>query len=351
MASHVNESVGQSRLPTHRVRSDKPFLLCFGILAGTYILLILLMVMADMLLLFKPVPGHARIAKADGVVALSGDEPQTIQIKQDGVDAGSGKAVLQSLQIPSELRIVVRDGEAVSRGDKLTSGSLTGMDAMYRALTMPDIRYSIGLSLISCTISALLSLLVAVPIGYLMSRFEFSGKPVIDTILDIPIVLPPLVIGISLLVLFNFPPFDWFSDWVVFEIPAVILAQFTVACAFAVRTMRVTFDQIPQRFEHVAMTSGCNRSQAFWRVILPQARRGLLAAGTLAWARALGEFGPILVFAGSTRQHTEVLPTSVYLEMQAGSIPMMLAISIIMIVAAVSVLLIARVSGLRGGEW
>lgn len=222
---------------------------------------------------------------------------------------------------------------------------------MYRSLVSPDIRYSIALSLISCTVSSFLSLLVAVPIGYFMSRFEFRFKSLIDTVLDIPIVLPPLVIGISLLVLFNFPPFDWFSDWVVFEIPAVILAQFTVACAFAVRTMRVTFDQIPQRFEHVAMTSGCNRSQAFWKVILPQAKRGLLAAGTLAWARSLGEFGPILVFAGSTRQHTEVLPTSVYLEMQAGSIPGMLAVSIIMIVAAVTVLLIARASGLRGGQW
>ena len=255
------------------------------------------------------------------------------------------------MQVPTTLTTTVVNGETITRGTKLTSGELSGADAMYCALVSPDIRYSIGLSLISCTVSTLLSLLVAVPIGYLMSRFAFPFKSLIDTVLDIPIVLPPLVIGISLLVLFNFPPFDWFSNWVVFEIPAVILAQFTVACAFAVRTMRVTFDQIPERFEHVALTSGCNRAQAFWEVILPQARRGLLAAGTLAWARSLGEFGPILVFAGSTRQHTEVLPTSVYLEMQAGSLPGMLAVSMIMIVAAVAVLLVARLAGLKGGQW
>lgn len=351
MARSVDESVtpsqqpSQPNVPVHRVRSDAPFLICFGVLAATYILLILLMVFADVALLFKPVAGHARIARADGVVELASESESTLLLIKSEDD------VLQRIEVPANLNVVVRNGETVSRGEKLTSGGLTGMDAMYRALTSPDIRYSIVLSLISCTVSALLSLLVAVPIGYFMSRFEFPAKSLIDTILDIPVVLPPLVIGISLLVLFNFPPFDWFSDWVVFEIPAVILAQFTVACAFAVRTMRVTFDQIPQRFEHVAMTSGCNRSQAFWKVILPQAKRGLLAAGTLAWARSLGEFGPILVFAGSTRQHTEVLPTSVYLEMQAGSIPGMLAVSIIMIAAAVTVLMIARLSGLRGGQW
>ncbi len=193
----------------------------------------------------------------------------------------------------------------------------------------------------------MLSVWVAVPIGYLMSRFQFGGKNAVDAILDIPIVLPPLVIGISLLILFNYPPFEWISDQVVFEIPAVILAQFMVACAFAVRTMRVTFDQIPARFEDVAMTLGCNRSQAFWKVILPQARHGVLAAATLAWARSLGEFGPILVFAGSTRMRTEVLPTSVYLEMQAGNTKGMLAVALIMVAAAAVVLVTARLFGMK----
>lgn len=330
---------------SYRVRSDTPFLVCFGILAGAYILLISLLVLVDVAFLFRPVGSQqARIARHDGVARIEPGDDHAIWIENDGT-------VLEEVLVPSTLTTTVVNGETITRGTKLTSGELSGLDAMYCALVSPDIRYSIALSLISCTVSTFLSLLVAVPIGYLMSRFAFPLKSLIDTVLDIPIVLPPLVIGISLLVLFNFPPFDWFSNWVVFEIPAVILAQFTVACAFAVRTMRVTFDQIPERFEHVALTSGCNRAQAFWQVILPQARRGLLAAGTLAWARSLGEFGPILVFAGSTRQHTEVLPTSVYLEMQAGSLPGMLAVSMIMIVAAVAVLLVARLAGLRGGQW
>ena len=179
------------------------------------------------------------------------------------------------------------------------------------------------------------------------NAYEADRKAYIDAVLDIPIVLPPLVVGISLLILFNVPPFNLFSDWVVFEVPAVILAQFMVASAFAVRTMRVTFDQIPQRFEQVALTLGASRSQAFWTVVLPQTRRGLLAAATLAWARALGEFGPILVFAGATSHRTEVLPTTVFLEMQAGNLPGMLAVSIIMVVLAAVVLVITRLLGLR----
>ena len=327
-----------------RVHSDAPFLVCFAILATAYIVLIGLLVLVDVLFLFRPVDRQVIVSRWNGTVRLSDDRPQQIRIERPDQEP-------VEIDVPSDRTIIVVDGEDIIRGDELTDGELSGTDAMYSSLVDPNIRYSIWFSLLSCTMSTLLSLGVAVPIGYLMSRFKFPFKSLVDTVLDIPIVLPPLVIGISLLVLFNFPPFDWISDRVVFEKPAVVLAQFTVACAFAVRTMRVTFDQIPERYEHVALTSGCNRSQAFWMVIFPQARRGLLAAGTLAWARSLGEFGPILVFAGSTRMHTEVLPTSVYLEMQAGSLPGMLAVSMIMIVAAVAALLIARLSGLKGGQW
>jgi molybdate transport system permease protein len=214
------------------------------------------------------------------------------------------------------------------------------------ALGTPEIRYAVWLSMISCTITAVLSLWVAVPIGYLMSRHQFRGKVLLDAILDIPIVLPPLVVGLSLLILFQFVP-SWLSDRVVYEIPSVILAQFMVACAFAVRTMRATFDQIPFREEQVALTLGCSRGQAFFNVVLPEARRGMLTAATLAWARALGEFGPILIFAGATRMRTEVLPTTVFLELQAGNLAGALAVSLLVVVAAVIVLVLVRVFGLR----
>ncbi len=216
-------------------------------------------------------------------------------------------------------------------------------------LRSPEIRYAIKLSLLSCSLTTILSLWVAVPVGYLLSRYKFPGKNLIDAILDIPIVLPPLVIGLSLLILFQ-TPLGHFVERIIpvtYEIPSVILAQFMVACAFAVRTMSATFTQIDPRQEQVALTLGCSRSQAFWMVLIPEARRGILTAATLAWARSLGEFGPILIFSGATRLKTEVLSTSVFLEMSIGNIEAAVAISLIMVFAAVAILIIVRVYGVE----
>ncbi len=249
----------------------------------------------------------------------------------------AGLAILSSVYLLLILAMLVADLSFTTSHDLL------------RALASPEIQYSIRLSLISCTLTTLLSLWIAVPTAYLMSRYQFPGKRLMDAILDIPIVLPPLVIGLSLLILFQTPVGRALQRvvTVTYAIPSVILAQFTVACAFAVRTMLVTFDQISPRCEQVALTLGCNRSQAFWRVALPEARRGVLTAATLAWARALGEFGPVLIFSGATRLRTEVLPTTVFLELSVGNIEAAVAVSLIMIVAAVAVLTVTRVYGLR----
>jgi molybdate transport system permease protein len=228
----------------------------------------------------------------------------------------------------------------------------TTPDHLLRAFNSPEIRYAIQLSLISCSITMLLSLWVAVPLGYLMARYQFAGKGLVDSILDIPIVLPPLVIGLSLLILFQTLPGRFVERFfpITYAIPSVILAQFSVAAAFAVRTMRVTFEQISPRTEQVALTLGCTRSQAFWMVVLPEARRGLLTAATLSWARALGEFGPILVFAGATRFKTEVLSTTVFLELSIGNLEAAVAVSLLMVLAALVVLVIVRVFGQRGAD-
>src|SRR5262245_3643630 len=227
----------------------------------------------------------------------------------------------------------------------------TSPDHFLEALAKPSLRYSIMLSLASCSITAILSLWVGVPLGYLLSRTQFRGKAIVDTLLDIPIVLPPLVIGLSLLILFQTPPGRWFQENVMrvtYYVPSVILAQFSVAAAFAVRTMRVTFDQINPRTEQVALTLGCSRAQAFWKITLPEAWRGVLTAGTLSWARSLGEFGPILIFSGATAMRTEVLPTTVFLELSIGNLEAALAVSLLMIAVAVIVLVLTRTLGLRG---
>ncbi|MCC7421028.1 MAG: ABC transporter permease [Planctomycetaceae bacterium] len=224
------------------------------------------------------------------------------------------------------------------------------------ALRKPEIQAAIELTLVSCTVSALLSVWVATPLGYLLSRFAFRGRWLVDTIIDIPVVLPPLVIGLSLLILFHLPLGGTNLEELIqrrlgfrvtYAEPAVVLAQFAVACAFAVQTMRVTFDQIDARPEQVALTLGCRRSQAFLHVALPQAWRGIVAATTIAWARSLGEFGPILVFAGATRMRTEVLSTTVFLELSVGQLEAAVAVSLMMVLAAMGVLGVVRLAGAR----
>ncbi len=226
----------------------------------------------------------------------------------------------------------------------VADASFTTPRQIWRTLGSGEIQYAIKLSLISCSLTTIASLWVAVPLGYLMSRHRFAGRSLVDALIDIPIVLPPLVVGLSLLILFQTGPGRGIQRVVpvTYAIPSVILAQFAVACAFAVRTMRVTFDQINPRGEQVALTLGCTRGQAFWLVTLPEARRGVLTAATLAWARSLGEFGPILVFSGATRMKTEVLSTTVFLELSVGNLEAAVAVSLLMIVAAVVVLLLVR---------
>jgi molybdate transport system permease protein len=282
--------------PTHVVRSDVPFYLMLAVVGGAYIVLLVGMLLADV----------------------------AYMVSSDSADTVTLPAALQwSRPI---LRPVL---------------------PILAAIGKPEIRYSIQLTMVSCFFTAILSLLVAVPLGYSLSRFRFPGRDLLDAVLDIPIVLPPLVVGLSLLILFQFWPFSATSRWIVYQIPAVILAQFMVAAAFAIRTLRATFDQIDTRQEQVALTLGCNQAQAFMMVVFPRARQGMLTAGTLAWARALGEFGPLLIFAGATRNKTEVLSTTVFLELSIGDLEAAVAVSLIMVVAAVTVLIIARVWGTR----
>ena len=227
----------------------------------------------------------------------------------------------------------------------------TSFGHIIEILRSPPIRSSLILSLLSCSAAALMSVWVAIPLGYLLARTRFLGRGLIDMLVDIPIILPPLVVGLSLLILFQSSVGLAIQRYlpITYAVPAVVLAQFTVAAAFAIRTMRVTFERIPQRHEEVAMTLGCSRGKAFWRVTLPEAWPGVVTAFSLAWARSLGEFGPILVFAGATRMRTEVLSTSVFLEWRADDLDAALAVSALMIGVAVTVLALIRAFG-RGEE-
>jgi molybdate transport system permease protein len=247
----------------------------------------------------------------------------------------SGRAFTAGLAILGGLYVLLLAG--MLAGDFL----FTTPGHLFEALRSREIRYSIGLSLASAAAAAAISLLVAIPLGYLLSRRRFPGRGVVDAFVEVPIVLPPLVVGLSLLILFRLP----LLEGVTYEIPAVVIAQVAVSAAFATRTMKATFDQLDPRTEQVALTLGCSPAGAFFRVALPEAGRGVVTAATLAWARALGEFGPVLVFAGATRMKTEVLATTVFLELSVGRLEAAAAVSLLMVLASVAVLAVVRFLG------
>lgn len=297
-------------------------------------------------------PGSSPDTSADGHAASPGREPSASQIGFSNAIFYAMFVVMGGTYVVLIVGMLVADAAYMTEKtfDGITSEgrsllSVISHNPIAKALADKRIQHSIWLSLISCTMSAVISVLVAIPMGYLISRHEFRGKRLLDAVLDIPIVLPPLVIGLSLLILFQFQPFRWIARDVVYQVPSVVLAQFSVACAFAVRTMKATFDHINPRCEDVAVTLGCSRAQAFGWVLLPEAERGILTAFTLAWARSLGEFGPLLIFSGATRMKTEVLSTSVFLEMNVGDIEAAVAVSFIMVMAAVVVLILTRMIG------
>jgi molybdate transport system permease protein len=228
-----------------------------------------------------------------------------------------------------------------------STAAYTTPHQLWLELKSPEIRHAIGLSLVTCTVSALFALLLAVPVGYLLSRGRFPAREWLDAALDIPIVLPPMVVGLCLLIFFQTAAGKMIEHAVAFTytVAGVILAQFIIGAAFAVRTMRGVFDHLSSRPEDVAMTLGCSRGQAVWLVTLPAARRGMFAAFSIAWARGLGEFGPILVFAGATPMKTEVMSTSVFMHLSVGHLEAAVAVSMLMVAFGLAVLVAVRLAG------
>ena len=182
-----------------------------------------------------------------------------------------------------------------------------------------------------------LIMLVAIPVGYALSRYRFPGSALADSLVDLPMVAPPLIIGVSLLVFFQTPIGRWISGTgleFAYTVKGIVLCQFLASSSYGIRAAKAAFDGVDTDLENLALTLGCSPLGAFRRVTLPLARNGLLAAGIIAWAHAVGLFAPLQVFAGAIRMKTEVMPTAIYLELSVGRIEKALAISLIMLTMA-----------------
>ena len=215
------------------------------------------------------------------------------------------------------------------------------LQGFLQELSNADIRSAITLSLIAATISSLIAIIIAIPSAYALARVHFPGKQIIDTFIDLPMVLTPIALGTLILMTWNTSlgrMLSGFGITIPFTIAGIILAQFTVIVAISIRMLKATFEQINPRQEQVARLLGCSAFSSFRYVTLPMAKRGILAAVILTWARAVGEFGATVMVAGTAKGQTATLPSSIYLAMSMADLPK--AVTLVMILIGISLLVL-----------
>lgn len=220
--------------------------------------------------------------------------------------------------------------------------------ALGDSLRDPIVRQALTLSLLTTTITLIVAIALGTPVAWLLARHRFRGRELLDTLIDLPMVLPPAVAGVALLMAFGrrgvLGPF--LSDNLGIELPfttaAVVLAQAFVATPFYVKAAKAGFEAVDADIERVAATLGISRLQTFWSITVPLSLPALLGGAVMAWARALGEFGATIMFAGSFAGRTQTMPLAIYQAMESGRLEAALVLSGILIVVSFSVLLVFK---------
>jgi len=230
-----------------------------------------------------------------------------------------------------------------------------GTGAAWDARTYETLRQALGLSMVSTVGTMLIVIVLGTPLAYLLARRRFPGVVVVEALVDLPIVLPPAVAGIALLVAFgrNGLVGRWLAEGgitVGFTTIAVVMAQVFVSAPFYVIAARGGFARVDRDMEAAAADLGAPPGQVLRTVTLPLVAPSLIAGAVLAWARALGEFGATIMFAGSFPGVTETMPLAIYGRFGAGDLPTALLLSIVLLVASLAVLLGVRIVGARVRE-
>jgi len=214
-----------------------------------------------------------------------------------------------------------------------------------------EVRQALFLSLWTSGLTTVLAIVLGTPVAYWLARTSFRGRSVIDALIDLPIVLPPTVGGVALLTAFGTrglvgePLDDLFGIRLTFTTTAVVMAQLLVAAPFYVRAARAGFAAVDPQYERVAFTLGASRVETFVRITLPQARAALTAGVVLCWARAMGELGATLIFAGSLAGTTRTMPLAIVDAFERSSLGLSgaVSLSIILLVVATVVLVSFRI--------
>ena len=214
-------------------------------------------------------------------------------------------------------------------------------------LSSPAVWQALKLSLLCATAATAVSLVLGVPLAWLLARVDFPGRGLVRALVTLPLVLPPVVGGVALLMALgrNGVVGRWLDSWFGLTLPfttaGVVVAETFVAMPFLVISVEGTLRAADPRYEEAATTLGASRFTAFRRVTLPLIAPGVAAGAVLAWARALGEFGATITFAGNFPGRTQTMPLAVYLALQNDP---EVAVTLSLVLLAVS---IAVLAGLR----
>ncbi|WP_287127626.1 molybdate ABC transporter permease subunit [Candidatus Cyanaurora vandensis] len=215
---------------------------------------------------------------------------------------------------------------------------------------MTDPWFSLQLSLFVAVVATGIVAVVGGAVGYLLARYEFWGKELVDALCTLPLILPPTVVGFYLLG--GLGKRGWvyaLTGWTpLFTVWAAVIAAVVMALPLMVKTTRAALESVDRTYENVAYTLGQSRFQTFFRVTLPLAWKGIAAGVVLSFARALGEFGATLMLAGNIPGKTQTMPLAIYQATQTGEESLALGLALLLTLTALGGLLLSQQLGQRG---
>jgi molybdate transport system permease protein len=215
-------------------------------------------------------------------------------------------------------------------------------EAFLNSLTQPVVLDALSLSFATATVSTVIVVLFGTPLALVNARRDYRGKELVDTLTDLPIVLPPAVAGLALLMAFGRRGvigqyLDIFGIQIGFTTVAVVMAQVFVASPFYIRQARASFEAVDRLYEDAARTLGASPGTVALRITIPLAWGGLVSGAILSFARALGEFGATIMFAGNFQGKTQTMPLAIYTTMQ-GDMDAAISLAIVLVVISFAVI-------------
>ena len=227
-------------------------------------------------------------------------------------------------------------------------------DSRLDTLLKPVVTQAITLSIFTTTASVLVMLVLGMPLAYVYARWKFPFRRLVIALTELPIVLPPAVAGLALLVTFGRRGMigSVFTDIgisIPFTTAAVVVAQTFVAVPYFIRSAQLGFQHVPREIEEAARVDGAGGLTLFWRITLPLSLRALVVGLAFGWARALGEFGATILFAGSISGKTQTMPLLVYTILESD-LDAALWTSLVLIAAALITLLLIQTLGQRSSD-